>query len=709
MRYGFSLWLALTLIGGCSDSEATGGSGGDGGQGGVGGNPVACTDFVCPCTEAGIRAAITEGDGPFTFDCFGPTTVRTDAAILIDNDVILDGGGNLWVENWTEDHGDVFRIAEGVTAELRGVLVSGADGSIHNSGTLTLTDSTVPGNGPIINDGAATVMNSTVSATLGIWNGATLKVTNSTVSLLWSCRGSAAIANSTLAGLENSDGKGCDGGLVTIRNSVLDTANSPVGGCAMPLISNGYNIESPGDSCGLDQPTDLVNVSAGDLKLGRLQDNGGATLTHALGEGSVAINWIPAEHCVDTDGAPLTTDQRGEPRPAGDGCDVGAFEVQCNQDLRCDDFNDCTIDACDAALSECKQSSAMDETPCAGGTCEAGRCALSGTVLPCTEQGIRNAIATGGGPYTFDCDGPTTIGPEPAILIDNDVELDGASNITLENSGVVQSLFRVTNGTEAVLRGFALRGGGPIENEGSLQLVNVKMSGVGNPKILGSIRSSGQLTVIDSEFVESWAASSSDILVSDGELTLQTSTVEGVYTFGRALILDSLVARRLTVSIEGNAASGEADVVNSTLGRVTNYGGTVSIVNSTMTPGRTWVDRVAIEGDGQTSVRGSVVVGACAFAVVSDGYNVQSSGDACGFDRETDQVNVSAGDLNLGELADNGGPTMTHALLPGSVAIDAIAAEDCVDADGEPLTSDQRGFTRPVGGGCDVGAFEVQD
>jgi hypothetical protein len=49
-----------------------------------------------------------------------------------------------------------------------------------------------------------------------------------------------------------------------------------------------------------------------------------------------------------------------------------------------------------------------------------------------------------------------------------------------------------------------------------------------------------------------------------------------------------------------------------------------------------------------------------------------------------------------------------HALLPGSVAIDVIPEAACVDADGEPLTEDQRGEPRPGGTMCDVGAFEVQ-
>ena len=41
-----------------------------------------------------------------------------------------------------------------------------------------------------------------------------------------------------------------------------------------------------------------------------------------------------------------------------------------------------------------------------------------------------------------------------------------------------------------------------------------------------------------------------------------------------------------------------------------------------------------------------------------------------------------------------------------SAADDVIPEVDCVDADGEPLTTDQRGFLRDSM--CDVGAFEVQ-
>jgi len=60
-------------------------------------------------------------------------------------------------------------------------------------------------------------------------------------------------------------------------------------------------------------------------------------------------------------------------------------------------------------------------------------------------------------------------------------------------------------------------------------------------------------------------------------------------------------------------------------------------------------------------------------------------------------------DVRLGSLEDNGGPTPTCALLPGSAAIDAIP-----DSQGFPGL-DQRGLPRGLGGtGADIGSFEVQ-
>lgn len=105
-------------------------------------------------------------------------------------------------------------------------------------------------------------------------------------------------------------------------------------------ISGGGNFESPGDTCGLTDPTDHVNIP--DLRLGLLTTNGGPTLTHALLVGSPAID-------AGVESACPPTDQRGKPRLVdGDGvggpqCDSGAYEA-CGG---ADSDGDGIPDACD--------------------------------------------------------------------------------------------------------------------------------------------------------------------------------------------------------------------------------------------------------------------------------------------------------------------------------------------------------------------------
>ena len=94
---------------------------------------------------------------------------------------------------------------------------------------------------------------------------------------------------------------------------------------------------------------------------------------------------------------------------------------------------------------------------------------------------------------------------------------------------------------------------------------------------------------------------------------------------------------------------------------------------------------------------------------------LQSLGHNLDSDGTSGLVNGANGDLvgtvanpinpKLGPLQDNGGPTLTMALLPGSPALGTGA---CTDADGAPLLVDQRGFPRPQVTGCDIGAFQNQ-
>jgi hypothetical protein len=85
--------------------------------------------------------------------------------------------------------------------------------------------------------------------------------------------------------------------------------------------------------------------------------------------------------------------------------------------------------------------------------------------------------------------------------------------------------------------------------------------------------------------------------------------------------------------------------------------------------------------------------------ITSQGYNLESAND-CSFGATGDQTSVSP---QLGALAGNGGPTQTMALSAGTPAVDT-ADPKC------DVTTDQRGISRPqpVGGRCDIGAFELQ-
>lgn len=68
--------------------------------------------------------------------------------------------------------------------------------------------------------------------------------------------------------------------------------------------------------------------------------------------------------------------------------------------------------------------------------------------------------------------------------------------------------------------------------------------------------------------------------------------------------------------------------------------------------------------------------------------------------------NITGQEPLLGPLMSNGGETFTQAIPANSPAIDAGATLGCSGAGGVPLTIDQRGYVRPYGANCDIGAFE---
>lgn len=106
-------------------------------------------------------------------------------------------------------------------------------------------------------------------------------------------------------------------------------------------------------------------------------------------------------------------------------------------------------------------------------------------------------------------------------------------------------------------------------------------------------------------------------------------------------------------------------------------------------------------------------------SLTSFGYNLIGRSDGCsgftnGVNGDRTGTNASPLDARLGLLASNGGPTRTHALLPGSPAIDAAnPALPGGGSFGACDANDQRGIARPLNGDasgtaiCDIGAFEA--
>lgn len=115
--------------------------------------------------------------------------------------------------------------------------------------------------------------------------------------------------------------------------------------------------------------------------------------------------------------------------------------------------------------------------------------------------------------------------------------------------------------------------------------------------------------------------------------------------------------------------------------------------------------------NGSTTLRNTIVAGNINNIsdvdgpLVSQGHNLIGQGSGGSGFTDSDLVGTPANPIDplLGPLQDNGGPTQTMALLPGSPAIDAGDNTDAPEFD-------QRGpgFPRIVNGTIDIGAFELQ-
>jgi beta-glucanase (GH16 family) len=313
---------------------------------------------------------------------------------------------------------------------------------------------------------------------------------------------------------------------------------------------------------------------------------------------------------------------------------------------------------------------------------------------------------------------------EPAY--DVVVDASDAPGIALDAGGSDRVLM-VPGGVDVTVKHLVITNGygwqlaGGVLNNGSLTLDHATVSGNVMATDAGDFWQGGggiysgdgaSLTLIDSTVADNTAAWSGGGIYSffNTATTIIRSTISGntsadvgggLRTLGTVTIDNSTISGNTATGWHGGAifqTDGDVTITNSTIANnvapdwapstlfIGQFGGgfvpTLSLTN-TIISGNQWYscEKFASGTTGN---------------VVSGGHNVFQD-DTCN-PAAADLVGV---DPMLGPLADNGGPTLTHALLAGSPAIDAA------DGAASPAT-DQRGVARPQGAGFDIGAFELE-
>ena len=213
--------------------------------------------------------------------------------------------------------------------------------------------------------------------------------------------------------------------------------------------------------------------------------------------------------------------------------------------------------------------------------------------------------------------------------------------------------------------------GAGLMNAGTARLTNctaVGNFGTSNSSVGGAIRNGGTLSLVNSTVSGNSATFQGGGVLSHGPLTLTNCTI----TNNRA-------------DADGNGGGDGGGLFNT--------GGATTTLNNT----------IIADNFRGASTRDDVYISS---GTVSGSFNlVRVVNTAIG-----GSSNLIGVDPRLGPLADNGGPTRTHALHLASPAIDGGSNALALDAQGNPLTTDQRGagFSRVVGTAVEIGAWEAQ-
>lgn len=351
------------------------------------------------------------------------------------------------------------------------------------------------------------------------------------------------------------------------------------------------------------------------------------------------------------------------------------------------------------------------------GICETavgnGICTLRAAIQEANVLGGVNTINVPAGTYNLTIANLSTTnpannlavlgtGPAGSVIIDggnvNQVFNLQGGTVSLNNLVVQNGRYVIVGGGGACVGAGLFIANGTVNISNSLITGNVAVNSTGaGICVMGTGILSLDNSAVSNNSAEQGGAGIR--IMSGGSATITSSTINNnlltMIGNGDAGGIESQGALVMTnTTISGNAVS---PTFASASGVLVN-GGTATLNNVTISGNSGAGPQLGVLA-GSVTVANTIIANAaigpnCAGTITSSGHNIDST-NVCGFIAAGDLVNT---DPLLGPLANNGGPTFTHALLAGSPALDAGAA--CAAAD-------QRGTVRPQGVACDIGAYEL--
>jgi hypothetical protein len=336
---------------------------------------------------------------------------------------------------------------------------------------------------------------------------------------------------------------------------------------------------------------------------------------------------------------------------------------------------------------------------------------VSGNTVTATGGG---GLACGAGIYNNFCTGTLTI--TNSTIGGNTVTATGngglafAGGIYNNGGAVIVTNSAISGNNTASINGRSSGGAGIYSYGGPLTITNSTISG-------------NTITTFGAAFGAGIAGNTGIWTIVNSTIAGNTATSTGNIALGAGILCDNSGLTITNSTISGNTAEGYSSAQG---GGVYNYGiGIVTITNGTISGNTTTSTHSTADGGGifnhsnTVNALNTIVAGNTAAtsgpdlrgSFTSQGHNLIGKGDSStGFVNGVngDQVGSIASPLDpkLGPLQNNGGLTLTMALLTGSSAINA--GDDSVTGNPLDLATDQRGagFPRKVGTHVDIGAFE---